>query len=219
MHKLLLTLFGLAILGTGLFFVRNDTPPRATPSPTASPVISPSPSSVPTADATPQPTPTPTYTFPIAEFRERATKKVVGTFVSPSNSPVQPERFRGYHTAVDVEYGDITSDIPVMAIAAGTVVRSTVVDGYGGLVVIEHLFQKEKVYSIYGHLRPSSLIKEGPVKRGDQLGVLGTAYSAETSGERRHLHFGLLKSDSIDLRGYVQDKAELTKWLDPLTFF
>ena len=36
----------------------------------------------------------------------RITKKPFGIFITTQNSPVQPERFSGYHTGVDVEYKD-----------------------------------------------------------------------------------------------------------------
>lgn len=50
----------------------------------------------------------PKIVLPIAEFEKRITKKPFGIYITPQNSPVQPERFTGYHTGVDVEYEDIT---------------------------------------------------------------------------------------------------------------
>jgi hypothetical protein len=31
-------------------------------------------------------------------------KKPFGIYITPENSPVQPENFTGYHTGIDVEY-------------------------------------------------------------------------------------------------------------------
>ncbi|MGE5392302.1 MAG: hypothetical protein ACM3NH_00970 [Candidatus Saccharibacteria bacterium] len=43
----------------------------------------------------------PGITGPLADWQERVTKKPFGIFVSPGHSPVDPERFRGYHTGTD----------------------------------------------------------------------------------------------------------------------
>jgi murein DD-endopeptidase MepM/ murein hydrolase activator NlpD len=157
---------------------------------------------------------------PIADFRTRITKKFFGTYVSPGHSPVSPERFQGYHTGVDVEYGDIKTDVPVHAIAAGNVVYSGWVSGYGGVEILHHKIDGKIHSVVYGHLRPSSLLAVGTkVKQNQQIGLLGTAHSHETDGERRHLHFAILASDEINLRGYANDKAELSTWVDPLKFY
>ncbi len=153
------------------------------------------------------PTPTiieiPKFVYPVAQFRERITKKFFGTKVS--------DRFSGYHTGVDVEYEDVSLDVPVFAIADGEVVVSKWTSGYGGLVIIKH----NNVYGIYGHLRPASMVT-GKVTTGQQIGLLGTGKSNETDGERRHLHFGLANSPTV--LGYVQNQKDLSGWLDPLQF-
>lgn len=41
--------------------------------------------------------------YPLMGPEERITKKPFGVFVTPQNSPVNPERFRGYHTGTDFE--------------------------------------------------------------------------------------------------------------------
>ncbi|MCX6726340.1 MAG: M23 family metallopeptidase [Candidatus Shapirobacteria bacterium] len=157
---------------------------------------------------------------PIADFKNRITKKFFGTFVTPQNSPVSPEKFRGFHTGVDVEYGDITAEEQVKNIANGQIIYSGLVSGYGGFVAEQITINSQPFIAIYGHLRPSSLIKNNSkVNAGDQIGVLGTAYSVETDGERRHLHFALLKGTKLDFRGYVQSQSELSLWSDPLTLF
>ena len=156
---------------------------------------------------------------PIAQFKERITKKYFGTYVTPQNSPIQPEKFKGFHTGVDVEYQDISVDVPVYAIADGTILTARFASGYGGLVVVRHLINSQTYYVIYGHLRPTSLPKPNTIiKRGEQLGLLGTGYSSETDGERRHLHFGVATSNTI--LGYVNSKTELDKtWIDPLSLY
>lgn len=172
--------------------------------------------------------PTPTYypepaegvEAPVADFKSRITKKFFGTFVTPQNSPVSPEKFRGFHTGVDVEYGDITAKDSVKAVASGQIIYSGFVSGYGGFIAQQISLNNEPYIAIYGHLRPSSLVKKGTTpSAGDPIGVLGTAYSAETNGERRHLHFALLKGTKLDFRGYVQSQSDLSLWSDPLLFY
>lgn len=151
---------------------------------------------------------------PIAEFKSRITKKSFGIYITPDNSSVSPERFQGYHTGVDVEYGDVLSEVPVRAVSDGEVVLSDTVSGYGGVLVIRH----NDVFSLYGHLDPKSLIKAGEkVSAGREIGILGEGNSAETDGERKHLHFAISKE--MDIRGYVALKSELGRWHNPLDFY
>jgi murein DD-endopeptidase MepM/ murein hydrolase activator NlpD len=157
---------------------------------------------------------------PVADFKARVTKKPFGIYITPQNSPIQPERFTGYHTGADAEYQDITDDVPVYAVADGKVVLSKTASGYGGVFMIEILLNGTKHTVLYGHIRPSSLPKVGTqVTKGKQLAVLGTGYSTETDGERRHLHFTILATNALDIRGYVQSESQLSGWLDPLTFY
>ena len=157
---------------------------------------------------------------PVMEFNERITKKPFGIFITPETSPIQPERFSGYHTAVDVEYGDVMDDVPVRAIAAGEVVQAGIVSGYGGLLVARHTINGAPHIVIYGHLDPKSLLPTGTtVSASDQLGILGDGGTSETDGERKHLHFGIRADNTVNIRGYVATEAELSGWLNPLDFY
>lgn len=219
----MIALAGIILIGVGVF-VANRT---STTTPTASPTIpftKPTLGIAPASDTTTTPAPIPTpgaFIAPIADFKARITKKFFGTYVTPKSSPVQPERFTGYHTGVDVEYQDITTQVPVVAIADGTVRRANYTSGYGGLVVVEHAVNGKHLFSLYGHLRTSSLPKVGiAVKQGDQIGVLGTGYSPETDGERRHLHFAIVTTTSFDVRGYVSSTQTLNSiWMNPLALY
>jgi hypothetical protein len=73
---------------------------------------------------------------------------------------------------------------------------------------------------IYGHLKLASIntAQGGNLAPGDVLGVLGAAYSQETSGERKHLHLGFHKGTAVDILGYVQNKADLSGWIDPCLY-
>lgn len=160
------------------------------------------------------------YAYPVADFIARITKKPFGIYVSPQNSPVQPERFIGYHTGTDAEYQDVVADVPVYAIASGKIVLSRTASGYGGVFLLEFEMDGLKHVAVYGHIRPSSLPALGAeVTKGQQIALLGTGYSTETDGERRHLHFAILNNDSLTLTGYVQSKDQLSAWVDPVTIF
>ncbi len=156
---------------------------------------------------------------PIAEFEKRITKKPFGIYITPQNSPVQPERFQGYHTGSDVEYEDVENEVEVFSIADGNVILSRWVSGYGGFLAITHNINNENIISLYGHLNPDSLINiNSEVKKGDKIGILGRGFTNETDNERKHLHFAILKGSSLDLRGYVQSKGELDKWYNPIDY-
>ena len=160
------------------------------------------------------------FAFPIAQFKKRITKKPFGIYITPQSSPVQPERFTGYHTGIDVEYQDITKDVPVYAIADGEIIYSNFVSGYGGVLILKINISGLMHSVLYGHLRPSSLPNIGKTfKKGDQMTVLGTNYSNETDSERKHLHFSILSNDRIDVKGYAQNQSELSGWIDPLTLY
>ena len=155
---------------------------------------------------------------PTTDFRIRVTKKFFGTYVTPQNSPVSPEKFTGYHTGIDIEYGDVTTDVEVHAIAAGKVERSGFVSGYGGMIAVRSTINGKNDLVIYGHLKPSSLLaKDSPVNAGQVLGVLGKGYSTETDGERKHLHLAIYTGADTNVAGYVQVKSKLSAWIDPLT--
>lgn len=157
---------------------------------------------------------------PVVDFKARITKKPFGIYITPETSPVQPEKFSGYHNAVDVEYGDVSDDVEIHAAYDGTVIYSGYVSGYGGFVAIQHDFNGEKIISIYGHLDPDSQVDNGAkVIKGDKIGILGEAYSNQTDGERKHLHFAIIKGEKLDFRGYVQSESELSLWQNPLDYF
>lgn len=155
---------------------------------------------------------------PIDQARDRVTKKPFGLFVEPGNSPVDPEKFRGYHTAVDYEIfpGEESAAIVARAICDGKLLQKRTATGYGGVVVQECTINNQAVTVVYGHLQLSSIEKkigESFVK-GEDIGVLGKAFSAEAGGERKHLHLGIHKGTSVDIRGYVQNQSELGNWID-----
>lgn len=162
----------------------------------------------------------PEVVYPMDGFLDRITKKPFGIKIVPATSPVQPERFSGYHTGVDLETTaeERDTDLPVRAIAAGAVVAARQVDGYGGVIAIQHTINGRPMIGVYGHLRSSSFtVKNGDrVTVGQLLGVLGTGGTGETDGERKHLHFGLVRGTTLTYRGYVATQSQLAGWYDPV---
>lgn len=187
--------------------IQNDSPAATIPNP------------IPTTNSQAQPT-IDQLVAPIADFKTRITKKPFGIYITPQNSPVQPERFTGYHTGTDVEYQDVTEDVPVYALFDGKIVLSKTASGYGGVFMIDFTYEGVERCALYGHIRPSSLPKLGTqATKGEQLGLLGTGYSTETDGERRHLHFAILSDNRLSILGYVQTKSQLSGWIDPLNLY
>ncbi len=152
---------------------------------------------------------------------QRITKKPFGILINPSTSPVQPEKFSGYHTGADfeVEDGEESTRLEVRALCFGEVVYRQWVRGYGGVLVQRCLYDDQPVTVLYGHLQlPSIDAKVGDsLGKGDYVGVLGKGFSEETDGERPHLHLAVHKGEVIELRGYVESENQLGSWINPET--
>jgi len=160
------------------------------------------------------------YSLPITDFYNRVTKKPFGIYITPQTSPIQPEKFAGYHSGADAEttVTEQNVDIPVYAIMDGTVIFAGHVNGYGGFIAIKFTITGQTMITTYGHVRLSAVtLRVGDsVTSGEKIAILGTGYSSETDGERKHLHFGLIKGAALDYRGYVQSQSELSAWVDPV---
>jgi murein DD-endopeptidase MepM/ murein hydrolase activator NlpD len=159
---------------------------------------------------------------PIPDALSRITKKPFGIYITPKTSPVQPERFQGYHTGADLETfpSEQSVDVPVNALCDGKLLSARTASGYGGVAVESCTLEGQTVTVIYGHLRLSSVKPKigDQLKAGDFLAVLGTGFSSETDGERKHLHLGIHKGTGINILGYVQSQGALGGWLDPAKF-
>jgi len=212
-------IFVIVLLGAIYAGIRLYQSKPKSSSPTSVASISPSPQV--TATQTPMIPPNASaLAQPVADFKAGVTKKPFGIYISPQNSPVQPERFTGYHTGADAEYADVTADVPVLAIADGTITYSQWTSGYGGCFILKADINGTPHSVLYGHIRPSTLPSVGhKFKKGGQIAVLGTAYSTETDGERRHLHSAILSNSRIDVKGYVSSESQLSGWLDPLKYY
>lgn len=158
---------------------------------------------------------------PLDRAAQRITKKPFGIFITPQTSPVQPERFHGWHTGTDFEIfpEELDADVSVHAICDGTIAVKRFASGYGGVLVQNCRLDNQPITVIYGHLKLASIQKStgDQLNTGETIGTLGKAYSQETDGERKHLHLGIHKGSSVNILGYVQNKSELSGWVDPCT--
>lgn len=168
------------------------------------------------------PTPFSNLTEPITSSLERITKKPFGIKISPTSSPITPEKFSGFHTGTDFEIleNEENSEVPVYAICDGDILLKKSATGYGGVVVQECNIDNEPVTVIYGHLRLQSINAEigDKLNAGERLGVLGKSYSTETGNERKHLHLGIHKGTAVNILGYTTKQTDLANWLDPVVF-
>ena len=186
--------------------------------------------STPSTSSNPAPSSTtsaPTLVYPISSFATRATTNLFGTFYLAGGS-ANPDRlvcpnatyYSGYHTAVDLETtsAEASQNMPVLAIAAGTVRQVSAVSGYGGLIVIQYNLGGSNYTAYYGHINLSTAkVKAGQnVTVGETLANLGPSCSLTNGDVRKHLHFGLHKGTAIDVRGYAPDKTALASWVDPV---
>jgi murein DD-endopeptidase MepM/ murein hydrolase activator NlpD len=160
---------------------------------------------------------------PLDRATERITKKDFDIFITPKNSPVQPERFSGYHTGVDFEIfpEELDREVPIKAVCDGKIISKQTADGYGGLLIQDCLIENEFITVVYGHLNLESIAKNDrdEIKQGEIIGNLGRDKTAETDNERKHLHLSLHRGSDIDIRGYVQNETELSEWIDPCLYF
>lgn len=206
------------ILSAVVFFSSRGTTPPPEQVPTVSREIAPVPRNAADTDIVGEGA-GPEAAAPIDRAAERVTRKPFGIRVDPKTSPVQPERFSGYHTGTDFETfpDEADADVGVRAICGGEVVAKRSASGYGGVFVTRCVIGGEDVTVVYGHLALSSIDAEigERVEAGSRIGFLGSQGSRDTDGERKHLHLGIHRGHVTDIRWYVADRALLSEWIDP----
>lgn len=160
---------------------------------------------------------------PLDKPAERVAKKPFGIFITPQNSPVQPEKFQGYHTGADYEIlpGEEDTDVPVRAVCNGKLREKKYVSGYGGVAVQDCRIENENVTVLYGHINLKSVLWEAgdEILETETIGNMGDPSKSETDGERKHLHLAIRKGVAINYRGYVSSQNELSGWVDPCLYF
>ncbi|MBL8030804.1 MAG: M23 family metallopeptidase [Candidatus Doudnabacteria bacterium] len=217
---LISVLLALLLLGGFSWHRTTPKPPTpATPFPHTSTAASESTDAIdparPTAGLRP-------FTPPLSRAAERVSKKPFGIRVSPTNSPVSPEKFTGIHTGTDFEAfpEEAHQDVPVHAICSGPLLRKQQARGYGGMVVQGCTLDGNPITVVYGHLKLESVgakLNE-QLEQGVILGLLGNGYSRETDGERKHLHLGVHQGPSVVTNGYIANQTNLNNWLDIMQY-
>ncbi len=164
--------------------------------------------------------------YPMSQYQTRIKVKDFGTFINDAfykgkESLFPYNRFYGYHAAVDLEVFDNEKDkdAPFYAVGKGKITYVGNLAGYGG-VILESLDGENRT-ALYGHVRISDFpLKVGDeVSAGQKLAYLGKAFSTETSGERKHLHFGIHKGTDLYFKGHEATLGVLnTEWENPTVY-
>lgn len=100
----------------------------------------------------------------------------------------------------DSDLGD-----PVYAVADGLVISAGwPADGWGNVIILLHeLANGEVIQTFYGHLDSMHVPVGRQVRRGEQIGTIGTA----NGNYLAHLHFELRRTPSLDVGvGYADSK-------------
>ncbi|MCW1891770.1 MAG: M23 family metallopeptidase [Candidatus Uhrbacteria bacterium] len=221
MNKRLAIIALVLTIGIGSFFVMRSKNPQPEPDQKITTTKT-SPEKQPDTKASSTTPTTPSaLTLPLSDALSRVTKKPFGILIEKKTSPVQPERFAGYHTGVDFETlpEEQDIDVPVHAICTGPLIAKKRATGYGGIAIQRCVIADETVTVIYGHLRLSSITAKlnENISAGTEFAILGKGFSAETDGERKHLHLSIHRGKDVNVLGYVQNASSLEAWLDALT--
>ncbi len=128
-------------------------------------------------------------------------------FVRNPRTTNQGTVFTKFHEGIDIapmardEKGEPLDE--VRAIADGTVGYVTAaprVSNYGHYIVVLHRVGETGVfYSLYAHLKSTTVLAGAPIRRGDKIGMLG--YTGAGIDRRRahvHLELGLILSERFD---------------------
>lgn len=213
----------LLLGGFSLYAKKNLKQAAKTPIPHTSTTPTETPNTPPdSTNNTQQMTDASPFTPPLNRAKERVTKKPFGIHISPTNSPVSPEKFTGIHTATDFETfpEEANTDVPVMTICSGPLLRKQQARGYGGMVVQACTLNDNPITVVYGHLQLASInwVVGNQLAQGTTLGILGKGYSPETDGERKHLHLGVHTGSQVVTNGYIANQADLHNWLDVMQY-
>lgn len=164
-----------------------------------------------------------TPSVPLEKMSSRQMPLHFGLYVTPdpAQNPIDPpERFTGFHTALDIEIlpDEEAIEVPVYAICDGEVIYARWTEGYGGVLVQSCVIDDHEVTVLYGHLDTASLTHAvgDPAVRGDRIAVLAPAHSKDSDQTRKHLHLGIHKGPEIELMGYVDDESRLQEFIDPM---
>lgn len=129
-------------------------------------------------------------------------------FIRPTTGRVTSEygtRWEKLHAGIDI--GNQAANVPVVAVADGTVIRSYYSTTYGNVVFITHNIDGQIFTTVSAHLEENTVRDGDSVIKGQTIGYMGN--TGRSFGN--HLHFeihkgswNLSKSNSIDPRIYIK---------------
>ncbi|KAB2329961.1 peptidoglycan DD-metalloendopeptidase family protein [Cytobacillus depressus] len=111
-----------------------------------------------------------------------------GVFMNPTTGRLTShfgQRWGTFHSGIDIGKGGRTGSVPIVASAAGTVIRANYDRSYGNVVMITHVIDGQVMTTVYGHMESLSVSNGQSVAKGQLLGYMGS--TGHSTGP--HLHF------------------------------
>ncbi|MGG3799057.1 murein hydrolase activator EnvC family protein [Metabacillus fastidiosus] len=129
-----------------------------------------------------------------------------GTFMWPANGSFTSgfkHRWGKLHAGIDI--ANSAANVPVVAAADGTVIRSYYSSSYGNVIFVSHNIDGKVFTTVYAHLE-ERLVSGGSVSKGQQIGLMGN--TGRSFG--KHLHFEIHngpwngQANAVDPLTYLQ---------------
>ncbi|MDR7080036.1 peptidoglycan hydrolase CwlO-like protein [Neobacillus niacini] len=130
-----------------------------------------------------------------------------GAFTLPANGTFTSgfaPRWGSFHFGIDI--ANRASGVPIWAAADGVVIQSYYSSSYGNVVFIAHSVNGQTYTTVSAHMETRSVSSGAVVKKGQQIGIMGS--TGDSTG--KHLHFELhrgqwngSKSNAINPVGIV----------------
>ncbi|WP_102272683.1 murein hydrolase activator EnvC family protein [Cytobacillus massiliigabonensis] len=132
-----------------------------------------------------------------------------GAFMNPATGRLTShygQRWGRLHSGIDIGKGGRTEAVPIVASAAGTVIKANYDNSYGNVVMITHVINGQVMTTVYGHMESLSVSNGQSVEKGQLLGYMGN--TGNSTGP--HLHFEIhhgpwngSRSNSVNPLRYV----------------
>lgn len=132
-----------------------------------------------------------------------------GDFMRPTTGRITSlhgPRWGRFHHGIDIGKNGRTGDVPIVAVEAGTVIRSYYSSSYGNTVLLSHNVNGKAITTLYAHMENRFVTDGQRVQKGQKLGYMGN--TGRSFGA--HLHFEVheggwnaAKSNSVDPLRYI----------------
>lgn len=141
------------------------------------------------------------------KFKNQATYQVAGggdtpplapgSFMRPATGTVTSGfggRWGAIHYGLDIGKNGRSGNVPIVASADGTVVKSYLSSSYGNCVIIRHNINGQQYETLYAHMQSRAVSTGTKVKQGQFIGYMGYTGSVVPAGPGgAHLHFEIHK--------------------------